>query len=158
MIGVTFGVWDLLHKGHVEFLNKCIEYLDITTTDYKRQLIVGVAGDSTTEEDKKQRPVINETDRCYMLEELRVVNIAEIYHGLNFIPLLRKYRPDVLFVGEQWGKEQRHIDAENWMKARRCTVIRVPRTEGISTTEIKNKILIANNCKDFSKNFTTYSE
>ena len=127
----TPGVWDLLHIGHVRFLEKCAKL--------GHKLIVGVAGDQATYEDKGILPIINEVDRATMVKSLKCVTNVHIYRSLDFLHHLQLYKPQVLAVGDQWGSLQRHRDAEEWMKGRGRIVV-IPRTEGISTTSIKHKI------------------
>lgn len=131
-LGITFGVWDLLHTGHVKFLQTC--------KTYTNSLIVGVAGDEITKVDKGEYPIVSEGERCYMISSLKVVDSTEVYKQLEFLTLLNKHNPDVLFVGEQWGTDKRHLDANKWISGQFKNIIHLPRTKHISSSLLK-KIL-----------------
>lgn len=131
--GITFGCWDLLHFGHIKFLKQASSVCDF--------LIVGVPTDAVIVEDKNQEPVISFILRIECLKALKVVNRAAPYFHLEFLEPLKIFNPDVLIIGEQWGSDQRHKDAENWMLERNREVIRIPYTQGISTTQIKQRVI-----------------
>jgi glycerol-3-phosphate cytidylyltransferase len=126
------GVWDLLHLGHVTILQRAKALGD--------RLIVGVPCDDTVYRDKGELPVITLIDRCRMLDALKCVDVAIPYFSLNFIPHLELVKPDILIVGESWGKDTRHIQAEQWVRDNNRRLIVLPYTEGVSSTELKNKI------------------
>lgn len=126
------GVWDLLHVGHLNFLERA--------SLLGGELIVGVASDDVVQEDKGERPVVPACDRARMLGSLACVSRAVVYHRLEFLTHLEFYRPDVLAVGEDWGRAERHEAAERWAKDNGAVLFKLPYTEGISTTEIKNRI------------------
>lgn len=126
------GCWDLLHIGHVLVLEAAKKLGDM--------LIVGVAGDETILSDKGRYPIIRQDQRLYMVSSLKCVDSASIYRSLNFIPHLVHYQPDILAVGEQWGTEKRHKDAEKWMAEYHRSIVRLPYTKGISTSEIIKRV------------------
>lgn len=128
----TPGVWDLLHVGHLNFLERARALGD--------KLVVGVADDDVVEMDKGVKPVITAKDRVRMLNALKCVYRAQTYFEFEFLTHLNKFGPRVLAVGEYWGKERRHLDAEEWAKDNGCSVVRLTYTKGVSSTEIKSKI------------------
>src|SRR5687768_11865908 len=91
----TPGVWDLLHIGHVFFLQ--------TARTLGGQLVVGVASDNVVWEDKGRLPIIHERDRRYIISSLKCVATAAIYYNLDFLPHLKVWEPQILAVGEFWG-------------------------------------------------------
>lgn len=127
---VTFGCWDLLHVGHVAFLERAAALGD--------RLVVGVPSDEVVCEDKGREPVITMADRVRMLQALRCVSVAVPYFSLDFLPVLEAVRPDVLAVGDTWGTAERHLAAERWMREGR--VVRLPHTSGVSTTIIRGRM------------------
>ena len=127
------GVWDLLHVGHVAALESARALGDV--------LVVGVPGDEVVREDKGSLPVIPLHARLRMLLALRCVDVAYPYHALEFVTHLALFRPDVLAVGETWGCEQRHLDAEQWARDHGCRVVKLPYTPEESTTSIRQRIL-----------------
>lgn len=127
------GVWDMLHVGHVRALK-------FAKQEYEC-LIVGVPTDSVVKKDKGVLPVISHNDRLEMISSLWVVDVADFYRTLDFLPHLRKYRPDALAVGPHWGKGRRHIQAELWCKDNEVKIVRVPYSSHISSTQIKKTVM-----------------
>jgi cytidyltransferase-like protein len=88
------GCFDLLHSGHVRFLQEAAQY---------GELYVGIGSDRTVCELKGRPPVNSEAERKYMVESLRFVKRCFVNSGsglLDFLPELRRVRPDVLVVNE----------------------------------------------------------
>jgi rfaE bifunctional protein nucleotidyltransferase chain/domain len=123
----TFGVFDLLHIGHVRFLEKC--------RSWGHRLIVGVPEDRVVELDKGRPPVIPFTHRLEMVRSIWCVTVAVGYEELEFLTVLKMFRPDVLAVGT-WGTDRRHREAEEFVESYDGKVIRIPYTPGVSTTSI----------------------
>lgn len=131
---VTFGIWDLLHVGHLEFLQRARKL--------RNTLVVGVPTDRAVEIDKGKLPIICAEHRVQMLRSISFVTHVELYgYPRWFMDILRMYRPLTLAVGEDWGKADRHREAEDFMYSIGGIVVSIPRTPGISTTEIINRIL-----------------
>lgn len=129
------GVWDLLHIGHVRILERAYKVSE------HGNLIVGVPSDSVVEQDKGEPPVIPQLQRLAMLEAIWCVGIARLYCTLDFLPHLNAFTPDILAVGDTWGNEERHKDAEAWCQLHKAQFTKLPYTSGVSTTLIKQTIL-----------------
>lgn len=127
------GCWDLLHVGHLAVLERARALGD--------SLTVGVAADEVIREDKGRPPVIPLGQRLRLLRSLRCVDAAEPYYRLEFLTHLEAFAPDILAVGATWGTEQRHRDAEEWVRWHGGRLVILPYTENVSTTEIKRRIL-----------------
>lgn len=132
IIVYTPGCWDLLHAGHVNFLERARGLGD--------RLVVGMATDNVIREDKGSLPILGDVERLYLLKSLRCVDMAVPYFELQFTTHLDQFKPDILAVGEDWGHDLRHVDAEIWMKEHGGRTVKLPYTKGISTTEIKRRI------------------
>ena len=130
--GVTFGCWDLLHAGHVRLLKRARDCCDY--------LIVGIPSDEVVEQDKGSKPIIDLLNRRDVLAALQYVNEIRTYRELEFMTTLKHTRPDILFIGEFWGNDKRHVEALKWMLDRNKEVIKLPYTSGISTSDIIQKI------------------
>lgn len=126
------GVWDLLHVGHVRFLQRAAALGD--------QLIVGVPADAIVEEDKGELPIIPLEQRVEMLQSLKCVTIVAPYYRLEFVSHLDMFRPNVMAVGDTWGRAHRHYGAEAWCNANSCRFMKLSYTQGVSTTAIKEKV------------------
>lgn len=88
------GCFDMLHSGHVEFLQRAAEY---------GELIVALGSDRTVFELKGRPPVNSEEERRFMLANVACVKQAIISRGsgyLDFEPELRELKPDVFVVNE----------------------------------------------------------
>ena len=101
------GVFDLLHIGHVRFLE-----------DAKRagganaKLVVIIAKDTTVERIKGRKPIMSEDQRLALVESLKVVDEAVMgYEGLDIGEVIDKIKPDVIALG--WDQEE----MENQVKA-----------------------------------------
>lgn len=88
------GCFDLLHSGHVAFLNCAAEY---------GSLIVAVGSDSTVAALKGRAPICSDEERLYLVQSLRTVSLAFVSSGsglLDFEPEFRKLRPDYFVVNK----------------------------------------------------------
>jgi D-beta-D-heptose 7-phosphate kinase/D-beta-D-heptose 1-phosphate adenosyltransferase len=94
----TNGVFDLLHPGHVEYLEEAKALGD--------RLIVGVNGDASVRRLKgERRPLVPEADRVALLGALASVDAAIVFDEDTPEHLIREVRPDVLVKGGDWSLE-----------------------------------------------------
>ena len=132
-IGYTDGVYDLFHIGHLNMIQ--------TAKTLCEYLIVGVHGDDVVEEYKHHKPIINEIDRRRIIESVKGVDRAEINRFRDKLKLWELYHFDVVFIGDDWKGTQRWNHFEKVLAERNVDVVYVPYTQGISTTDIKKKII-----------------
>jgi len=88
------GCFDMLHSGHVRFLEEAAEYGDVH---------VGIGSDRTVKELKGRYPVNTQAERQYMLEALRHVKACHINSGsgiMDFLKELKRVSPEVFLVNE----------------------------------------------------------
>ena len=134
-IGYTCGVFDMFHVGHLNLLEKCKSMCDY--------LIVGVCNDDYVRNIKHKEPVYSEQDRVRILEALKVVDRAElvtIEETHDKILAIEKFHFDVLFSGDDWKGSERYQKTEEQFKKYGAFIEYFPYTQGISTTQIKEKI------------------
>ena len=134
-IGYTCGVFDMFHVGHLNLLEKCKSMCDY--------LIVGVCNDDYVRNIKHKEPVYSEQDRVRILEVLKVVDRAElvtIEETNDKILAIEKFHFDVLFSGDDWKGSERYQKTEEQFKKYGAFIEYFPYTQGISTTQIKEKI------------------
>ena len=124
---VTACVGDLLHIGHVQMFERCRELGDY--------LIVGVVEDLLTAK-YKRLPIIPQEQRLKMIKSLRCVDKAEITDTKSAVSLCRKYQPDIFVRADDWQDPE----ARDYMKSIGKRVIYLPRTDGVSTTDIITEI------------------
>ena len=132
-VGYTDGVYDLFHIGHLNMIQ--------TAKKNSEYLVVGVHGDDVVEEYKHCRPIINENDRKRIIESIKGVDRAVINSFRDKLKLWELYHFDVVFIGDDWKGTERWKQFEKILAEKNVDVIYVPYTNGISTTEIKNKIV-----------------
>jgi D-glycero-beta-D-manno-heptose 1-phosphate adenylyltransferase len=90
------GVFDLLHVGHVRYLQASRAEGDV--------LVVGINSDSSTRERKGEgRPIMTERARAAVVAALQAVDYVVIFDELDVNPLLREYRPDVHAKGTDYA-------------------------------------------------------
>lgn len=134
-IGYTCGVFDMFHVGHLNLLEKCKSMCDY--------LIVGVCNDDYVRNIKHKEPVYSEQDRVRILEALKVVDRAElvtIEETNDKILAIEKFHFNVLFSGDDWKGSERYQKTEEQFKKYGAFIEYFPYTQGISTTQIKEKI------------------
>lgn len=132
-IGYTDGVYDLFHIGHlnmIEAAKKQCEYL-----------IVGVHSDEVVRQYKYHYPIIPEVERARIIGAVKGVDRVVINDVRDKLTLLERYCFNVVFIGDDWKGTERWNHFEKVLKERNVDVIYVPYTKGISTTDIKKKIL-----------------
>src|SRR5512138_1743528 len=89
------GVFDLLHLGHVRFLEDAKK-----AGGPSAKLIVIIARDSTAEKTKGKKPIMSEDQRRSLVESLKVVDEAELgLEGLDIGEVIAKIKPDVIALG-----------------------------------------------------------
>jgi rfaE bifunctional protein nucleotidyltransferase chain/domain len=95
----TNGCFDLLHVGHVRYLQEARAQGDI--------LVVGVNSDASTKRLKgPTRPVQNESDRAEILAALGCIDFSVIFTEDTPQNLIEQVRPDVLVKGGDWAIDQ----------------------------------------------------
>ena len=132
-IGYTDGVYDLFHVGHlnmIETAKKNCEYL-----------IVGVHSDEVVHQYKHRYPIIPEEERARIVGAVKGVDRVVINEVRDKLTLLERYHFDVVFFGDDWKGTERWNNFEKILGEQNVDVIYVPYTKGISTTDIRKKIL-----------------
>lgn len=128
---ITFGVFDYFHLGHLRLFKQCKEYADY--------LIVAVQKDEYIKKFKPDAKVLYSTsERIEMLEALRVVDKVVVYEAIG-ADILEKVDFDVLALGEDHCGE-RFEKAEQWCKKHGKSVVRLKRTKGVCSSDIKSNI------------------
>ena len=123
----TNGCFDLLHKGHIDLLNKASTYGDI--------LIVGLNSNNSVKALKGQdRPIENEIIRSKKLLEISNVDFVIIFNSETPKDLINKIMPDVLVKGSDYNKD--NIVGSDEVISSGGKVKIVPLTKGFSTTSI----------------------
>jgi FAD synthetase len=139
-IVLTSGVFDLLHLGHVRFLEEAKKI-----GGKNAELIVIVARDSTVEKRKGKKPIIPESQRRALVESLKVVDEAILgYEKFNIGKVIDKIKPDVIALGyDQDGMEKtvKEYVEKKRLKIKIVKVGKFGEDELDSSSKIKQKII-----------------
>ncbi len=124
---ITYGTYDLFHRGHLELLRRAKALGDI--------LIVGISTDEFNLKEKSKKSVYSYEKRKSLVEAVSFVDqvIPETCWEQKREDILR-YNADIFVMGDDWAG---HFDD---LKKTGCEVVYLSRTPAISATEIKEKI------------------
>ena len=130
-IGFTNGCFDIIHPGHVKYLEAAKKECDV--------LVVGVNSDGSVKRLKGvSRPVNDSGDRTMILAALESVDFVVIFEEDTPENIIKMILPEMIFKGGDWD-ESLIVGAE-YVKANGGDVKVVPYVEGYSTTELIKKI------------------
>jgi D-beta-D-heptose 7-phosphate kinase/D-beta-D-heptose 1-phosphate adenosyltransferase len=128
----TNGVFDLLHVGHVRYLEQARSLGDV--------LLVAINSDQTVRELKgPDRPIFNQAERAEILAALRSVDYVTVFDNISPRSLIAELLPDVLVKGGDYQLDQIHGREE--VEAAGGRVVSLPFVEGSSTTDIIRKMI-----------------
>jgi len=130
----VIGVFDLFHRGHVEFLKKA--------KSLGKNLIVAINGDDMVAS-YKRRPFYCEQDRLEIIRSCKFVDTAFIIKGYDNKKYIEEYGIDAIVHGNDWERgsymEQIRV-TEDYLKKQNAELVLVPYTTGISTSHIIKQI------------------
>jgi rfaE bifunctional protein nucleotidyltransferase chain/domain len=128
----TNGCFDILHIGHVRYLNAARALGDA--------LVVGINSDRSVREIKgESRPVVTESERAEVLAGLASVDYVCIFDDPTPKQIIDAIVPDVLVKGADWGISE--IVGRDTVESAGGVVRNVPLVEGASTTDIIRKVI-----------------
>lgn len=131
----TNGVFDILHRGHVEYLAKARQMGDL--------LVVGLNSDASVRRIKgPARPVNPQEDRAAVLAALACVDRVVVFDEDTPLKLIELLLPDVLVKGADWKVEE--IAGADVVVGNGGRVENIELTPGRSTTEVIKSILKRN--------------
>ncbi|UDM32440.1 glycerol-3-phosphate cytidylyltransferase [Lentilactobacillus laojiaonis] len=122
---ITYGTFDLIHKGHIRLLKRASEYGD--------NLTVVLSTDEFNAE-KGKKAYTSYEDRKYILEAVKYVD--QVLPERSWDQKIQDVKDndiDVFVMGDDWKGKFDFLEDY-------CEVVYLPRTEGISTTKIKNDL------------------
>lgn len=127
----TNGCFDILHRGHVDYLNKAKALGDI--------LIVAINSDSSVRKLKgPNRPITAQGDRAEILAGLESVDFITIFDEDTPAALINKLRPDILVKGADWQKDK--VVGKDIVESSGGKVVLIKYLKGYSTSNIIAKI------------------
>jgi len=141
-IVLASGVFDLLHLGHVRFLEEAKK-----AGGPNAELIVIVGRDKTVEQRKGKRPIVPESQRCSLVASLRVVDKAILgYENFNMGEVIDKIKPDTIALGYDSSSGSIEREVRDYVKQKNLNIKIVKighfrQDELDSSSKIKQKII-----------------
>ena len=125
---ITYGTFDLLHYGHIELLKRAK-----ALGDY---LIVVLSTDEFNWNEKRKKCYFTYEQRKALVEAVRYVDLVIPEENWEQkISDVQKYDVDIVVMGSDWAGSDKFDYLKDY-----CEVVYLPRTEGISTTQIKEEL------------------
>lgn len=127
---LTFGVFDMLHIGHILLFKRAKQFGD-------RLLVAVQDGDSILKYKPKTQMVYSTENRCFMVSVIRYVDEVTIYKDVDID--IKNIKFDILILGE----DQNHSGfqrAVEWCQKNGKEVITLARTEGISSSMLRANV------------------
>jgi FAD synthetase len=139
-IVLASGVFDLLHLGHVKFLEEAKK-----AGGPNAELVVIIARDSTVEKRKGNRPIMPENQRRALVESLKVVDEAILgFEGFDMGKVIEKIKPDVIAFGYDQDalakKVKKYVEAYG-LNVKVFIIGKFEEDEFDSSSKIKQKIV-----------------
>lgn len=131
VIVFTNGCFDIIHRGHVEYIADAKKMGDI--------LVLGLNSDESVKDLKGTgRPFVSQDDRAYILAQLIPVDAVAIFEEETPLNLIKLVKPDVLVKGGDYSMNE--IVGKHEVEEDGGTVIAIPLVKGKSTTGLIEKI------------------
>jgi rfaE bifunctional protein nucleotidyltransferase chain/domain len=128
----TNGCFDLLHVGHVRYLERARRMGDL--------LVVGLNSDASVRRLKgPTRPIVNQQERAEVLGALACVDFVTFFEEETPLRLIETLSPDVLVKGADWAEEK--IVGGETVRRKGGRVARIKMVPGASTTKIVERIV-----------------
>lgn len=127
----TNGCFDVLHRGHIEYLKKARAIGDILVVALNSDASVkGIKGDG--------RPINRQRDRAAILASLEFVDFVTIFNEDTPLKLIKKLKPDILVKGADWNKDK--IAGKAFVESYGGKVVTVRFLKGYSTSKMVSDI------------------
>jgi D-beta-D-heptose 7-phosphate kinase/D-beta-D-heptose 1-phosphate adenosyltransferase len=121
----TNGCFDVIHRGHIEYLEFCKSKGDV--------VVVGLNSDKSVKTIKgPERPINNQRDRAAVLAALEVVDFITIFDEPDPLNLIKKIKPDILVKGEDWA--EKGVVGREFVESYGGKVLLAPLVRGKSST------------------------
>jgi D-beta-D-heptose 7-phosphate kinase/D-beta-D-heptose 1-phosphate adenosyltransferase len=128
----TNGCFDVIHRGHIDYLRFCKAQGDV--------VVVGLNSDSSVRAIKgPERPINSQFDRAAVLSGLETVDFITIFDDPSVLGLVKKVKPDVLVKGGDWGGKE-GIVGWDFVESYGGKVLLAPLVQGRSSTATIEKI------------------
>lgn len=133
----TGGTFDLFHFGHQNFLKHCKQIAD--------QVVVSLNTDEFVEQFKGTKPILSYREREQSLKFSKFVDkVIKNESDQDSKPTILSVNPDIIAIGDDWAHKDYYAQmsfTQDWLDDNNITLVYVPYTKHISTSEIKRRIL-----------------
>jgi len=127
----TNGCFDVLHRGHLEYLRFCRRQGDV--------VVLGLNSDSSVRMIKgSDRPINNQEDRAALLAAMEMIDYVTLFEEPSVLNLIKKVRPDVLVKGEDWA--EKGVVGREFVESYGGKVVLAPLVAGRSSTKTIEKM------------------
>lgn len=131
-IVTTNGVFDILHLGHIKYLQQAKKLGDI--------LIVAINSDDSVKQIKgPERPINSQQSRAEVLAALSFVDYIVIFSETDPVKILSEIKPDIHIKGGDYNINQ--IIEKDIVEKNNGKIVLIPEIKGYSTTDLINKII-----------------
>lgn len=130
-IAFTNGCFDILHSGHVSYLQEAKKQADI--------VVVAINSDSSVRRIKGEgRPVLNLKNRMQTVAALESVDFVTYFKQDTPLEIIKLLKPDILFKGGDWNRNK--IVGSDFIKSYGGRVMTLPFIKGQSSSKIIQKV------------------
>ncbi|MGA1776980.1 MAG: adenylyltransferase/cytidyltransferase family protein [Flavobacteriaceae bacterium] len=133
----TGGTFDIFHYGHMNFLKKCSLLAD--------RVVVSLNTDEFIEEYKGRPPVMSYAEREASIKNFHYVDdVIPNVGGKDSKVSILQVRPDIIAIGDDWARKDYYAQmnfTQEWLDENEILLVYLPYTKGISTTEIKRRLI-----------------
>ena len=139
LVVYTGGTFDLFHAGHVNFLKRCKEIAGELGS-----VVVSLNTDEFIKEYKGKPPIVSFSDRMAVLKACKYVDqVIANSGGADSKPTILQVNPNIVAIGTDWAKKDYYKQmqfTQDWLDDKNISLIYIPYTKGISSTEIKTRL------------------
>lgn len=135
----TGGTFDLFHSGHIRFLLACRRL-----AGEGGQVVVALNTDAFIQAYKGKAPIMSFDERKEVLLGCKYVDeVIANFGGADSKPAICSVEPDFVVIGDDWARRDYYAQmqfTQVWLDENEITLVYVPYTKGISTTDLKARI------------------
>ncbi len=139
LVVYTGGTFDLFHAGHVNFLKRCKEIAGKLGS-----VVISLNTDEFIKEYKGKPPIVGFSDRMAVLKACQYVDqVIANSGGADSKPTILQVRPNIIAIGTDWARKDYYKQmqfTQDWLDEKDMSLIYIPYTKGISSTEIKTRL------------------
>lgn len=130
---VTNGCFDILHAGHVHYLNEAKSFGDY--------LLVGINSDSSVKKLKgESRPINTQFYRSYILDNIKCVDFVYVFDEIRCINFLKVCKPDIYVKGGDYTLETLNLEEKQSLVENKSIIKFIKFKFDVSTTNIIKKL------------------